>query len=65
MKYHGNKNSVVTIEARPEPLKIDLARTAILVIDMQNDFCSPGGGFDRAGISIEAVAAQSRSSRPC
>ena len=49
------KNSVVTIEARPEPLKIDLARTAILVIDMQNDFCSPGGGFDRAGISIEAV----------
>ena len=49
------KNSVITVEARPEPLTIDLARTAILVIDMQNDFCSPGGGFDRAGIPIGAV----------
>ena len=49
------KNSVVTVEARPEPFTIDLARAAILVIDMQNDFCSPGGGFDRAGIPIGAV----------
>jgi ureidoacrylate peracid hydrolase len=49
------KNSVVTIAARPEPFTIDLARAAILVIDMQNDFCSPGGGFDRAGIPIGAV----------
>src|SRR5713101_1163614 len=43
------KNALVTVEARPEPLTIDLARTAVLVIDMQNDFCTPGGGFDRAG----------------
>ena len=50
-----SKNSVVTVAARPEPFTIDLARTAILVIDMQNDFCSPGGGFDRAGIPIGAV----------
>src|SRR6202166_4495214 len=50
-----SKNSVVTVAARPEPLAIDLSRTAILVIDMQNDFCSPGGGFDRAGIPIGAV----------
>jgi ureidoacrylate peracid hydrolase len=49
------KNSVVTIAARPEPFAIDLAKAAILVIDMQNDFCSPGGGFDRAGIPIGAV----------
>jgi ureidoacrylate peracid hydrolase len=49
------KHSVVTVHARPEPLKIDLSRTAVLVIDMQNDFCSPGGGFDRAGIPIGAV----------
>ena len=49
------KNSVVTIAARPEPFTIDLGKAAILVIDMQNDFCSPGGGFDRAGIPIGAV----------
>ena len=49
------KKSVVTVEARPEPLTIDLTRAAVLVIDMQNDFCSPGGGFDHAGIPIGAV----------
>ena len=49
------KNSIVTVAARPEPFTIDLRRAAVLVIDMQNDFCSPGGGFDRAGIPIEAV----------
>lgn len=41
----------ITVPARPYPLTIDLARTALLVIDMQNDFCTPGGwahgkGFD-------------------
>jgi ureidoacrylate peracid hydrolase len=50
-----SKNSVVTVEARPESLTIDLIRTAILVIDMQNDFCAPGGGFDRAGIDMGVV----------
>ena len=50
-----SKKLVITVEARPEPFKIDLNRSAILVIDMQNDFCSPGGGFDRAGIPIGAV----------
>ena len=27
--------------AEPQNIVIDLARTAVLVIDMQNDFCSP------------------------
>jgi ureidoacrylate peracid hydrolase len=49
------KKLVVTVAARPEPFTTDLSRTALLVIDMQNDFCSPGGGFDRAGIHIGAV----------
>jgi ureidoacrylate peracid hydrolase len=49
------KTSIVTVAARPEPFTIDLRRAAVLVIDMQNDFCSPGGGFDRAGIPIGAV----------
>jgi ureidoacrylate peracid hydrolase len=50
-----SKASLVTVAAIPEPLTIDLIRTAILVIDMQNDFCAPGGGFERAGIDIGAV----------
>ncbi len=40
---------IVTIQAEPEPVEIDLKRTAILVIDMQNAFVSKGGMFDLSG----------------
>ncbi len=33
-------------------LALDPRRTALLVVDMQNDFCSPGGFFDGAGHDI-------------
>lgn len=33
-------------------LALDPARTALLVVDMQNDFCSTGGFFDGAGHDI-------------
>ncbi len=42
----------VTIPARPEPVAIDTQRAAVLVVDMQNDFCAPGGMFDRGGLDI-------------
>jgi ureidoacrylate peracid hydrolase len=45
----------VTIDARPGSVKIDLAKTAVLVVDMQNDFGSKGGMFDRAGIDISMI----------
>ena len=44
-----------TIEAKPESITIDTAQAAVIVVDMQNDFCSKGGLFDRAGVSISAV----------
>ena len=44
-----------TIEATPEPITIDTARTAVIVVDMQNDFGSKGGMFDRAGIDIAPI----------
>jgi ureidoacrylate peracid hydrolase len=44
-----------TIEAKPESITIDTALTAVIVVDMQNDFCSMGGLFDRAGINISGV----------
>jgi ureidoacrylate peracid hydrolase len=46
---------VVVIEAQPAPIQIDTARTAVLVIDMQNDFGAKGGMFDRAGIDISMI----------
>lgn len=35
--------------------KFDPAHTAVLVIDMQNDFCSPGGFVDRIGGDLTPV----------
>jgi len=43
------------IEAAPGPITIDTAQTAVIVVDMQNDFCSKGGMFDRAGVDISIV----------
>ena len=40
------------INAKPEPLDLDLARSAIVVVDMQNAFASKGGMLDLAGIDI-------------
>jgi len=44
-----------TIKAKPGPITIHTAQTAVVAVDMQNDFCSKGGLFDRAGINISVV----------
>jgi len=45
----------VSIRARPDAIDMDMARTALLIIDMQNDFGSTGGMFNRAGIDISGI----------
>jgi ureidoacrylate peracid hydrolase len=45
----------VTIDARPEPITVDTATSAVIVVDMQNDFGSKDGMFDRAGIDISGI----------
>ena len=47
----------VTVEADAKLLTIDLARTAIIVIDMQNDFCHPNGWLAQIGVDIGLVRA--------
>ena len=47
----------IVVEARPEPLALDPGKTAVIVVDMQNDFGAEGGMFARAGISIADIAA--------
>jgi nicotinamidase-related amidase len=39
----------LTIACAPQNVTVDLLRTAIIVIDMQNDFCAPGGWVDYLG----------------
>lgn len=46
---------VVRFDAKPEPIAIDTAKAAVIVIDMQNDFGAKGGMFDRAGLDISMI----------
>jgi ureidoacrylate peracid hydrolase len=46
----------VVIPAQPEPIKLDINRTALIVVDMQNAFCTKGGMFDILGTIDEAKA---------
>jgi len=45
----------VVVEAKPEALAINPARSAVIVVDMQNDFGSEGGMFALAGIDISGI----------
>ena len=46
---------MIKLEARPEAITIDPAKTALICVDMQNAFVNPGGLLDRAGIDISAT----------
>jgi ureidoacrylate peracid hydrolase len=48
-------NRRIRLDARPAPIEFDTAHTAIVVVDMQNDFGAKGGMFDRAGIDITGI----------
>ena len=47
----------VKIDAAPQALEIDLACTAMIVIDMQNDFCSPDGWLAGLGVDVARTRA--------
>jgi ureidoacrylate peracid hydrolase len=52
---NDKRSHMVTIEAEPQPILVDLARTAVLVVDMQNAFVHKGGYFDLAGLDITPI----------
>ena len=51
------REGAVTLPARPENLPINPKETALIVVDMQNAYASPGGYLDLAGFDIEGSAA--------
>lgn len=46
-------SQTIRLDAKPGPIDIDPARAAVIVVDMQNDFGSKGGMFDRVGIPLD------------
>ena len=49
------RSTLITIKAEPQPILVDLARTALLVVDMQNAFAHKGGYFDLVGLDITPI----------
>jgi Isochorismatase family len=51
-----NTNSrIIRIDAKPEAVAIDIKKTAVIVVDMQNDFGAKGGAVDLAGMDISGI----------
>jgi nicotinamidase-related amidase len=46
-----------TVDAEPEPIAIELAKTALVIIDMQRDFLEPGGFGESLGNDVGLLAA--------
>ena len=44
------------LPARPEPLMLRPQETALIIVDMQNAYASPGGYLDLAGFDISGAA---------
>src|SRR6478735_1443836 len=40
----------LTLASTPQHVTLDLGRTVLMVIDMQNDFCTAGGWVDHLGL---------------
>ncbi|MBL7211845.1 MAG: isochorismatase family protein [Desulfobacteraceae bacterium] len=50
-----DREHIVLLQAETEPIKIDLLKSAVIVVDMQNCFVRKGGYFDLAGNDISAA----------
>ncbi|MEM6159758.1 pyrimidine utilization protein B [Erwinia sp. P6884] len=50
----SGKNSV-TLDARPETIAFPPSQTALIVVDMQNAYATPGGYLDLAGFDVSAT----------
>ena len=46
---------MLTLPARPEAIALDPARSALIVVDMQNAYASAGGYLDLAGFDVSAT----------
>jgi nicotinamidase-related amidase len=50
----------IPIAAEPQPISVELARTALIIIDMQRDFLEPGGFGETLGNDVSRLQAAVR-----
>ena len=56
-------DDTIMLPARPEPIPVSVSQTAVIVIDMQNAYASPGGYLDLAGFDISGADRVIRNTR--
>ena len=57
LRHPGSQaEDALVLPARPEPIRLSARDTAVVVIDMQNAYASPGGYLDLAGFDIGGAA---------
>jgi nicotinamidase-related amidase len=45
-----------TLTASPRDVLLDLARTAVVIVDLQNDFCAPQGWLASIGVDVSVLS---------
>lgn len=48
----NEKNTMPNLDAKPGPIDVDLTKSAVVVVDMQNAFATKGGMLDISGADI-------------
>ena len=46
---------LVHLDAQPQRITLDIVRSVLVVVDMQNDFCHPRGWFGQKGINVKPM----------
>jgi ureidoacrylate peracid hydrolase len=57
MRRPARSAQPIQLSALPQSLIVDLSRTALIVIDMQNDFCAPDGWMASMGVDVSSARA--------
>ena len=50
-RHHQGGGVMTTLNARPEAITFSAPQSALIVVDMQNAYASPGGYLDLAGLT--------------
>jgi nicotinamidase-related amidase len=55
LRRPAQQSRPATLRAEPSSVVLDASRTALVVVDLQNDFCTPGGWLAGIGVDVSVL----------